>query len=133
MPFFYGGYMLPQATKVINDKEYQLLKCSASESLRLASEVTNMLELNVKEGEEVDVMALVKSLIGNSKFTGLVKDLTGGMTADGKKIEFDTHFRDNPKDLLPVVGFAFKEKVLPFFDPTALETLFAMVTEDLQG
>lgn len=114
----------------INTREYEMLTMGCLKSLKLASQIAEILKES-SELTESNMQNIVFTLIGNEKFPSLLQELCETLTFSGRQIDFDTHFAEYKKDLLPCVGWAFKENVWPFFDPTALETLFGNLTADL--
>ena len=119
---------LKNVEKTINGNKYQVIKFGAVESITIASKVTKMLEGSPISVEE-DIMGLIFRIVGNADFVPVMQQLCTQMTCNGVSFDFDSHFRENEKDLIPVIAFSFQESVMPFFDMNALETLFATETE----
>lgn len=116
--------------KTINGNEYEMLHFGSKLSLRLASQIADALKVDA-DTDTTNIQGMVIKLIANDKFPDLVERLCEGITYKGMKIDFDSHFSDYRKDLLPCVGMSLKENIVPFFDPRALESLFETALADL--
>lgn len=99
-------------------------------SLRLASQIADALK-GTGDIDTSNIQGMVIQLIANDKFPDLVERLCDNITFKGLKIDFDNHFSNYRKDLLPCVGMSLKENIVPFFDPQALESLFETALADL--
>lgn len=125
---------MEQVKKVINGNEYQMIKFGCKKSLSMSTKIANAIDVAKVDdgGTEALIKKIALGVIGNDQFPDLVEDLVGNVTFKGLSIDFDEHFSKHPKDLLPCVGWSLKENVVPFFDPTALATLFETALGDLQ-
>lgn len=123
---------MKQVNTTINNNEYQMIKFGAKDSLKMATRLAKSMSDNKDSISNVDMQTVLVSIIANDEFSDLIEKLCVNITFKGLSIDFDSHFTEHPKDLLPVVGWSLKENVMGFFDPTALATLAETALADLQ-
>lgn len=125
---------MEQVNKIINGNEYQMLKFGCKKSLSMSTRIAGAIDIAKVDdgGTEALIKKIALGIISNEEFPDLVEDLVKNITFKGVSVSFDEHFSKHPRDLLPCVGWSLKENVVPFFDPTALATLFETALGDLQ-
>jgi hypothetical protein len=118
-----------QKSAEINGREYKIITFGAEQSWGFVSQVMDMLG-NV---EDTSIGSMAKNILGHRDGLKLIKALVKEVTCQGKAIDFDNHFAEFRKDLLPVVGFSLAENVIPFFDPDSLIHLTGMIEKAMSS
>ena len=134
------------ATKEVNCTDYTIQLLPATSGLAMSLEISKLLAPSVGAGldgfghDELlhgkattfsGVAKLLATQLGTVDVSGMVKALLNNLEADGKKVNFDTHFRGNYGDLIQLIEFALKENFESFFTESGLKTRLTEVIQSL--
>lgn len=122
--------MSQQAKKKIDGKEYTLIKMGTKASIKMMSRLTKLVDT---KSDSSGMANMLISLISNPDVLPIIEDLLSDMTCDHKPIDFDNHFAEYRKDLLPCISFSLSESIVPFFDPDSLTQMVEMIASAMEA
>lgn len=134
------------SVKTINGKEYTVTLLPATIGLKMSLEISKLLAPSL--GASVDGLRhddilhgapqtfsdLALKLVNQMdkvNIVGMIGTLLGSVEVNGKRIDFDNHFRANYGELIQVLEFALRENFESFFTGSGLQTRFQEVMENL--
>jgi|26BtaG_2_1085354.scaffolds.fasta_scaffold05197_5 hypothetical protein len=135
------------STKEINGVNYTLHLLPATVGLKMSLEISKLLAPSIGASfdglrhDELlhgapktfsDLATLLSTQLDKVDVADLISALLSNVEVDGKKINFDTHFRGNYGSMIQLVEFALRENFESFFTESGFQTRLMSLMESLK-